>query len=371
VKLESRAVHAGREIKARDPLGPPIVQTSVYVFRDLEDYDAVASGEDSGHIYSRNSNENVAMLETAVADLEGAEAAVAAGSGMAALLLGVLALAPRPAPLVLSRDSYGTTLALVRNDLQPLGYEPRVVDLGDTGALARAAEGAALVVAETISNPLCKLADIAGIAEVARRAGAALLVDNTFATPVLRRPLEDGASAVVHSATKFIGGHSDLVAGVLAGPSEPMASARARSIRLGTTLGPFEAWLALRGLRTLPLRIARQSANAALLAASLARLAAVERVYYPGLGAMVAFDLHGGHAAVQRLLDRLRLVLFAASLGGVETTVSPSALTSHRSLSPQERAEIGIGPGTVRVSVGIEDAADILADFEQALSSTP
>jgi cystathionine beta-lyase/cystathionine gamma-synthase len=371
VKIDSRAVHAGREIKARDPLGPPIVQTSVYVFEDLEDYDAVASGEDGGHIYARNSNENVAMLEAAVADLEGAEAGVAAGSGMAALLLGVLALAPRPAPVVLSRDSYGTTLSLLRSDLQPLGYEPRVVDLADLESLAQAATGAALVIAETISNPLCRLADVGAVAAIARRRGAALLVDNTFATPVLRRPLEEGATAVVHSVTKFIGGHSDLVAGVLVGSREAMASARARGVRLGTTLGPFEAWLALRGLRTLPLRIARQSANAAQLAAALAGLDAVGRVYYPGLGAMLAFDLSGGHAAVQRMLDRLRLVLFAASLGGVETTVSPSALTSHRSLTAEERAEIGIGPGTVRVSAGIEDVDDLVADFQQALRPTP
>jgi cystathionine gamma-synthase len=194
-----------------------------------------------------------------------------------------------------------------------------------------------------------------------------VLVDNTFASPVLFRPLEHGATATVHSVTKYNGGHSDLVAGVLAGPPEIVAAARARSVRWGMTLGPFEAWLALRGLRTLPLRIARQSANAARLAEALGAMRGVERVHYPGTGAMLAFDLAGGQAAVQRLLDRLQMVLFAASLGGVETTVSPSALTSHRSLTPEERERIGIRPGTVRVSVGIEDADDIVADFVQAL----
>jgi cystathionine beta-lyase/cystathionine gamma-synthase len=368
VKFDSRAVHAGRELKPHDPLGPPIVQTSVYVYKDLEDYDAVASLEAPGHIYGRNSNENVGMLESAVATLEGAEAGVGAGSGMAAMLLGILALAPKPGPVVVPQDSYGTTLSLLRHDLAPFGYEARVVDLSDPSAVVSASAGAALIVAETISNPLCRLADLPSLAEAARRERLPLLVDNTFATPVLCRPLEQGATAVAHSVTKFIGGHSDLLAGVLVGGDEVMAKARARAIRLGTTLGAFEAWLALRGLRTLPLRMARQAANAAVLAAALERSPAVERVHYPGIGAMLAFDISGGHQGVQRFLDRLQMVLFAASLGGVETTVSPSALTSHRSLSPQERARIGISVGTVRVSVGIEDPDDIVADFEQALS---
>ena len=368
MKRDSRAVHAGRELRPHDPLGPAIVQTSVYVYKDLEDYDAVASLEAPGHIYGRNSNENVAMLETAVADLEGAEAGVAAGSGMAAMLLGILALTPKPGPVVVSQDSYGTTLALLRSDLAPFGYETRVVDLSDLAAARQATRGAALMLAETISNPLCKLADLRALAEIARGEGVPLLVDNTFATPILCRPLEEGASAVAHSVTKFIGGHSDLLAGVLVGEGEAVARARARAVRLGTTLGPFEAWLALRGLRTLPLRIERQAANATVLATALRRMTAVERVHYPGIGAMLAFDMSGGYHAVQRFLDRLRMVLFAASLGGVETTVSPSALTSHRSLTPEERARIGISQGTVRVSVGIEDPGDIVADFEQALA---
>ena len=223
MKPDSRAVHAGRELKPHDPLGPAIVQTSVYVYKDLEDYDAVASLEAPGHIYGRNSNENVAMLEGALAELEGAEAGVAAGSGMAAMLLGILALAPKPGPVVVSRDSYGTTLALLRNDLSAFGYEARVVELDDRAAVDHAAEGAALMLAETISNPLCKLADVSALAAVARRQGIPLLVDNTFATPILCRPLKQGATAVAHSASKFIGGHSDLLAGVLVGDREAQA----------------------------------------------------------------------------------------------------------------------------------------------------
>ena len=308
------------------------------------------------------------MLESAVADLEGAPAGVATSSGMAAILVALLALAPKPAPLVAPRDAYGTTLTLLRTELQPLGYEIRTADYRDLDAVRRSAKGAGLVIAETISNPLCRPAELRDLAQIAESAGAPLLVDNKFATPTWCRPLEDGATAVVHSATKFIGGHSDLVAGVVVGASDDMAQARARAIHLGTTLGPFEAWLALRGLRTLALRIDRQSANAVELALALSKHHAVERVHYPGFGAMMAIELRGGRAAVQRLLDRLRMVLFAASLGGIETTISPSALTSHRALSEAEREELGITPGLVRVSVGIEDAGDIVADFKHALS---
>jgi cystathionine gamma-synthase len=209
-------------------------------------------------------------------------------------------------------------------------------------------------------------------------------VDNTFATPLLCRPLELGATVVVHSATKYIGGHSDLTAGVAVGGVEPIRRALARSSRLGTTLGPFEAWLAVRGLRTLPLRVARMSANALALAEALQEAPGVAGVHYPtlpgsaqeelarrllpgGAGGMLAIQLVGGRPAVQRLLDRFGMVSFAASLAGVETTVSHPEVTSHRGLTPEERAQLGIHPGTLRISAGIEEADDIIGDFLQAL----
>jgi cystathionine beta-lyase/cystathionine gamma-synthase len=215
--------------------------------------------------------------------------------------------------------------------------------------------------------------------------GVPVLVDNTFATPVLCRPLELGATMVVHSATKYIGGHSDLVAGVAVGAREHVKPAAARASRLGTTLGPFEAWLALRGLRTLPLRIARASQNALLLAEALMEAPGVSAVYYPtlpgsaqeelarrllpdGAGGMLAVQLDGGRAGVQRLMDRLAMVPFAASLAGVETTISHPEVTSHRYLTPEERAVLGIHPGTVRISAGIEESEDIIQDFLQALA---
>jgi cystathionine beta-lyase/cystathionine gamma-synthase len=386
VKPASRAVHSGRELEARTPLAPDLSPASVHVYKDLDDYDAVARGERPGHFYGRNSNANREMLERAVADLEGAEAGVATGSGMAALHVAMLALAPRPATIVASRELYGGTLALLRQDFEPAGYEINFVDLLDLEAVRRAVDGAGLVLAETITNPLCRVPDIEAIASMAHSRGVPLLVDNTFASPILCRPIELGAAVVMHSATKYIGGHSDLVAGVIVGSAPLMAAARARSVRTGTTLGPFDAWLALRGLRTLDVRMRRHSDNALALARSMRTMPGVTRVHHPlledsrsfavarrllpwGAGGMMSFDLEGGRAAVQRMLTRFRLVSFAASLGGVETTISYPEITSHRSLSAEERSELGVGPGTVRVSVGIEDADDIIADFSHALGS--
>jgi cystathionine beta-lyase/cystathionine gamma-synthase len=319
------------------------------------------------------------MLERAVADLEGAAAGVAVASGMAALHLAILALAPRPATIVSTRELYGGTLALLRQDLEPAGYEAHFVDVQDLDAVRRALDGAALVLIETITNPLCRVADLEAIAGMARERGVRVLVDNTFATPVLCRPLELGADAVMHSATKYIGGHSDLIAGVVAGPDDLMSAARTRAIRTGATLGAFDAWLALRGLRTLEVRMRRHSENSLALAKALRGVRGVKAVHHPldtevgrrllpdGSGGMMAFDLEGGRDAVQRMMSRFRMVAFAASLGGVETTISYPVITSHRGLSPEEWAELGVGPGTVRVSVGIEAAEDIIEDFTQAI----
>jgi len=378
-------VRARRELKPRDPLAPPIVQTAVYVYDDLDDYDAVARGDSPGHVYARNSSENTDWLERAVADLEGAEGAVATGSGMAAILLALLALTPEPKPLLVQRELYGVTLALLRQDFAPRGYELRYADFADLDQVRQGLPGAGLLICETITNPLCKVVDLEAVCRLAVERQVPVLVDNTFASPALFRPLAVGATATVHSATKYIGGHSDLTAGVVAAGAALVKDMRARGVRMGTTLGPFEAWLALRGLRTLGLRMARHSTNSVRLAEGLAGLDAVERVHHPllegspweatarrllpeGSGGMMAFDLAGGREAVQGMLGRLRMVRFAASLAGVETTISYPDLTSHRSLPPEERLALGITPGTVRVSVGIEDPEDVLEDFRQAIA---
>ena len=384
MKLSTRAVHSGRELGARSPLAPDLSPAAVHVYRDLDDYDAVARGERPGHYYGRNSNSNRDMLERAVAELEGAESGVATGSGMSALHAAILALAPRPATIVATRELYGGTAALLRQDLEPAGYEVHFLDFGDLDAVRRSMDGAGLVLAETITNPLCHVPDLEAIGAMARERQIPFLVDNTFASPILCRPLELGATVVMHSATKYLGGHSDLVAGVIVGGAAVMSAARTRSVRTGTPLGPFEAWLALRGLRTLELRMRRHSDSSLALARAMRTMPGVARVHHPllegspsrevarrllpvGAGGMMAFDLEGGRAAVQRMMDRFQLVSFAASLGGVETTISYPEITSHRSMTAQERAELGVGPGTVRVSVGIEDADDVIADFAQAL----
>ncbi len=385
MKEASRAVHAGRELVARSPLAPDLSPAAVHVYTDLDDYDAVARGERPGHYYGRNSNSNRSMLEQAVAELEGAEAGVATASGMAALYVAILALAPRPVTILATRELYGGTLALIRQDLEPAGYEANFIDMTDLEAVRRAIDGAGLVLVETITNPLCRVPDVEVIASVARDRGVPLLVDNTFATPILFRPLALGATAVMHSATKYIGGHSDLIAGVMVGSADAISAARARSVRTGSTLGPFDAWLALRGLRTLDVRMRRHTDNGLALARAMRAMPGVARVHHPllegspsyevarrlmpeGIGGMLAFDLEGGREAVQQMLSRFQMVRFAASLGGLETTVSYPEITSHRALTAAEREELGVGSGTVRVSVGIEAAEDIIADFAQALS---
>ena len=384
MKAASRAVHSGRDLRAHSPLAPDLSPAAVHVYTDLDDYDAVARGERPGHYYGRNSNSNREMLERAIAELEGAEAAVATATGMAAVHGAILALAPSPTTIVVTRELYGGTAALIRQDLEPAGYEAHFLDFMDTDAVTHAMASAGLVIAETITNPLCRVADLEVIGAAARDRGVPLIVDNTFATPLLCRPLELGATLVVHSATKYLGGHSDLMAGVMAGGASTIGSARARSVRTGTTLAPFDAWLALRGLRTLDVRMRRHSDNAFRLAQAMRSMPGVAGVHHPlltdslsyavanrllpnGSGGMMAFDLEGGREAVQRMIERFQVVRFAASLGGVETTISYPEITSHRSLSAAERAELGVGPGTVRVSVGIEDPDDIIDDFRQAL----
>ena len=386
MKPASTTVHAGRELGDGSPLAPDLSPAAVQVYTDLADYDAVARGEKPGYYYGRNTNRTREMFERAVAELEGAEAGVAMATGMAALHGAILALAPRPTTIVATRELYGGTATLLRQDLEPAGYKVTFIFMADVDAVRHALHGAGLLIAETITNPLCRVPDLKAIAGAARDRQVPFIVDNTFATPLLCRPLGLGATVVMHSATKYLGGHSDLMAGVVAGDAKTMAVVRAWSARTGTPLGPFDAWLALRGMRTLDVRMRRHSENSIALANAMRSMPGVVRVHHPllqtspsfrvaqrmlsgGSGGMMAFDLDGGRNAVQRMIKRLKLVTFAASLGGVETTISYPEITSHRSMSPEERAELGVGPGTVRVSVGIEDPEDIIADFAQALAS--
>ncbi len=371
------------------PLTPPIHLANVYVFDDLAEVDAVWEGRRPGYVYGRFGTPNHTMLEETLAGLEGAEAALVTASGMGALTA-VLLAALRPGEhLVAGQDLYGSTTALLREQAARWGIAVSFADATEAAAVEAVLTPATRAIfVEAVSNPLLRLADLPGLADVARRRGLLLLVDATFATPALLRPLDHGATAVHHSATKYLSGHGDVTAGVLAGPSALIAGARAQAVRIGLNLGPFDAWLALRGVRTLALRMERHSASALELARFLTERPEVQRVHYPGLpahpqhdlalrlfpsgfGGMLAFELRGGARAVERFFAALPLIGFAPSFGDVTTTWSYPARTSHRPLSAEEQAKLGIDPGLVRLSVGIEDVDDLREALEAALGAAP
>lgn len=387
----TRAVHAGERApcSGATPVASPITPSVSYVYDEMADLDAVLGGERSGPTYARFGIPTVSGLEAAIASLEGASAALATGSGMAAIHLALLdAGAHAGAAVVATQDCYGHTHTLLSHHLTNQGVRVRFVDMGDLDALERtlAQERPAAVIVETISNPLLKVADLPAVIERAQAVDAAVVVDATFTTPWLCRPLEYGADYVVHSATKYLGGHGDVMGGVIA-TNRPRRQSLHETLKLvGSVLGPQEAWLILRGLKTLPLRVQRQCENALAVARWLATQPAVARVNYPGLashphhelaarlfggrgyGGVVSFELtNGGAPAVFRFLEALRVVLPATSLGDVYSLALYPAMSSHRSLTPQERVHLGISDNLVRLSLGIEELADIVADLDQAL----
>lgn len=396
--IHTLAVHAGERVlksepragAAFTPVVTPIHHSVGYTYADSEDLDAVFAGESETPVYARYGNPTVYALEAAVAALEGAEAALAYGSGMAAIHGALLTAGARAGTSVLAaHDVYGATYAVLDKLLRGNGVDVRFVDVTDLEAVRAALAGlkpVALLV-ETISNPLLKVADLPRLAEAAQAAGAALIVDNTFATPVLCRPLALGADFCVHSATKYLGGHGDALGGVVATTGIRRWQMNEINKLLGANLGPQEAWLIHRGIKTLPLRFARQCANATQIAAWLAQHPRIAKVNYPGLpdhpqhalardllggefGAMVSFVLRdGGRAEVFRFMEALRLIQPATTLGDVYTLVLYPAMSSHRALSPAMRRRIGIGDGLVRLSAGIEDPADLIADLEGALAA--
>ena len=394
--IHTLAVHAGERAAkpAFTPVVTPIYHASSYVYDEMETLDATFAGTFDGPMYTRYGNPTVSALEAAVAALEGGEAALAYGSGMAAIHGALLAAGARAGTTVVAGyDVYGATYALLSRLLATQGVTTCFVDAADLDAvgatLAAARSSSARPVAlivETISNPLLKVADLPALAEVTHAANAALIVDNTFASPYLCRPLGLGADYVVHSATKYLGGHGDVLAGVVVTSQERRRELNEINKLVGANLGPQEAWLVLRGVKTLPLRVQRQCENAVQVAAWLAVHPQVSQVNYPGLvshpqhalaarllergvfGAMMSFDIRDGdRARVFRFMEALRLVLPATTLGDVYSLALYPAHSSHRALEPELRRRIGIGDGLVRLSVGIEDPADIIADLAQAL----
>ncbi len=366
------------------PLAPPIFQASVFETPTLDLAGRALSGEPGLYSYSRDANPTVAAFERAVADLEGGQEAVAAASGMGAISATLLSLLRHGDCLVTTPALYGTTLRLIDTYLVDFGIEVFHISEGELESALP--EGTKMLYTETISNPLLGVADLHRLADLAHRAGALLVVDSTFATPYHCRPLEHSADVVIHSATKYFGGHADLTAGVAVGRADIAAGIRQVVQQFGAPAGVLDAWLALRGLRTLQLRMERHARNAQEVAKWLQTHPKIESVYYPGLashpthevarrvlrfgfGGMVAFEMARGGDAVSGFLSGLRTTRFAASLGDVSTTVSHPSTTSHRRLTREQRGALGIGDGLVRLSVGIEAVADITADLEVGLAA--
>jgi len=364
----------------------PVVHSVSFGYDDFDAWQAVALGEADGHIYGRNTNPTVAVFEEKVRLLEHAEAATSASTGMAAISSALHALL-RPGNRVVSvKDTYGGTSKIFTEFLPPLGIDVVLVDTTDFDAIeAEIDKGCDLLYLETPTNPTLKVLDLDRLIAKGHAASAVVVVDNTFATPILQQPIGLGADLVLHSATKFLGGHADALGGVIAGRADLIDQIHHYREINGASLHPMAAYLLLRGMKTLHLRIERQSQNAAAIAAFLVEHPKVEAVHYPGLpshpqhdiakrqmsgfGGMLSFALHGGLDAVKRFLPHLRYAHLAANLGAVETIVGPPATTSHVECSAEERAALGIPEGLVRYSAGIEHVDDLRADLERALAA--
>ena len=387
----TRAVHAGERAPRPDyvPVVTPIHPTVGFLYDSIDDLDAIFATTRDGYVYPRYGSPTVTAFEESIAELEGGEAAFAFASGMAAIHVALLAAGVKAGtPVVAALDVYGATFALLGRLLAELGAQARFVDVTDLAAVEAALAEArpVAVLAEIISNPLLKVANVPALSELAHRFGAQLLIDNTFASPYLFNPLAHGADYCIHSATKYIGGHGDVMAGVVVTSAENRRKLYELNKLVGSVLGPFEAWLALRGVKTLPLRMRQQCANAARVAQWLTAQRKIARVNYPGLpvhpqhelayrlfgergfGGMLSFEIaDADRAKAFRFMEALELCLPATTLGDIYTLVLHPVTSSHRALSPEERARVGIGEGLVRLSAGIEDADDIIADLDQAL----
>ncbi len=368
----------GPRLGSSSPLVPPLYQTSVFTLPDLDALDRIMDAGEPGFVYARDGHPNARLLADQIARAEGAEWALVCGSGMAATTAGLLALLAPGDRVVASNRLYGRTTQLLGQELGRFGVKTEFIDTGDADAVRAALEAPArLLFVEIMSNPLLRVADVEALSVLARQAGCLLIVDNTFATPALARPLDRGADLVIESLTKMIGGHSDVTLGALAGRDPDLLPQASQVVSIwGLASNPFDCWLAARGLATLGLRMREASRNAAGLADWLAGRPGVTRVVYPGrpdhpdhalarrlfpdgFGNMLCFEVEGGRDGVNRFLRKAHGIPFSPSLGHVTTTCSHPATTSHRYTSPAERRRQGIGDGLIRLSVGVEDLAEI------------
>ena len=383
----TRSVHGGERQGTPDytPTVAPIHLSASFFYDDTNDLDAVFANEREGYVYTRYGNPTLRALEQAIAALEDTEDAVTYASGMAAIHAAILLDARSGDRIVAGRDVYGATYAILSRLFASLDIETTFVDTRDLDAVEAtvARVRPTLVICETISNPLVRVADIPALARIAHAHDAKLMVDNTFASPLLVNPARLGADTVVHSATKYLGGHGDATAGVIATTAERALALREQAKLVGPTLGAFEAWLIQRGIKTLPLRVRAQSDGAVAVAAWLRAHPSVSEVFYPEdatigdaaaifndhrRGGMLAFEIRDAdRSGAFRFMEALKLIIPATTLGDVYTLVLHPAMSSHRALTPEQREEIGIRAGLIRLSVGIEDVDDITGDLDQAL----
>jgi cystathionine beta-lyase/cystathionine gamma-synthase len=392
VQIHTKAVHVGDRKKpgAHTPVTTPIHTATSYFYESTEQLDRIFAHEESGYCYARFDNPSTAALEEVVASLENGAAALACASGMAAIHTALLtALTDRRKSILAANAIYGQSVTLLMNVLEPLGVAVNFVDVCDLDALRSAVADTkpGCIFIESMSNPLLRVPPMDQIAKIARDAGAALVVDHTFCTPLLARPLDLGAHFSVHSLTKYLAGHGDVLGGIVVTDEAHAETMRAMGRNIGPVLGPFESYLTMRGIKTFPLRMERQCANACRVAAWLAQHPRVERVYFTGdpahpdaaivrrlfpanlYGAMVSFEIRdAGRDEVFGFMDGLKMIVRATSLGDVHTMVLYPVMSSHRDLSPKHRERMGIRDNLVRLSAGIEAPEDIIADLEQALA---
>ena len=386
--LATRAIHFGYNPQdEQGALTPPLHLTSTYAFETAEQGGEIFAGEREGFVYSRVGNPTTDLLERRIANLEGGEAALATSSGMGAITALLWTYLESGDEIITDLTLYGCTFALFSHGFSRFGIKVTHIDMTDPANLEAAInDKTKFVYFETPANPNMRIVDIAAVARIAHANGAQVIVDNTYATPVITRPIELGADFVVHSATKYLGGHGDLLAGIVVGRLEQMIEVRTIGVKdmTGAVIAPFNSMLILRGLKTLELRMERHSENALKIARMLAEHPAVSVVYYPGLesfaqhdlaarqmtlfGGMIAFEVKGGFAAGKAVMNALNLITRAVSLGDAETLIQHPASMTHVTYSEEERAAHGISEGLIRISAGLENVDDILADLSQALN---
>ncbi|WP_113930783.1 aminotransferase class I/II-fold pyridoxal phosphate-dependent enzyme [Bacillus sp. P14.5] len=375
MKFNTKVVHSTMHNRSIKSKSTPIYQTSAFTFSSLEELEGFYEGK-SPYLYSRSGNPNTDELGEMVAALEEAPAGVAAASGLGAILAGILAVTQSGDQIIAAEDIYGGTYQLLNEELKSFGITTTFVDFRNPEEIESSiTPRTKLLYSESITNPFLRVEDMNEMVSIAKKHGIHTMIDNTFATPYLMTPYSQGVDIVAHSATKYIGGHSDVTAGVTVGCEEIIAKARTKVINLGMNLSPHEAWLTVRGCKTLSLRMKQQCENAAELAEALNGYVGVKTVYYPkntsekGSGAIVTIELSEQND-IHRFFTGLSWVKIVPTLAGVETTVSYPQGTSHRALSQEAREKIGVNQQVVRISVGIEDSEDIIKAFKDAVDSS-